>query len=1031
MSALGSPLARGEGHTDVGTALSAESLLQLLHLVKTTQENAVRSEANQRLETLARTPQGSVILLRVVEDASAPLSARLQCLVSFKSLVARHWQACLRGQWQSSGWTAAHVSLIHEALLKLLLELQEDTLTKHISHTLSLVGRPALREGMFPSLLGALSAVFSRPVSAEGVAVLLTTLQAYHMLLVGRPLAPLRETAQTFAHTLCQTSSQYREALSHSLNHPQAPRIALVVHRCLVLFRQLYGVDHADASQCLLNSLETAPGPSVVQEVYACIGESAKLYPTLRTDGRQEENALAATVGKVLKSALRVICPIPCSSVHARIFGQSLQPYLQICWDLLEAGVRTRTLRGSSFPEKALTRALMFFHEVLGAPAYREDTYDQLPSPGCAAKVAFFSEERVGCLAKWLLNSLLIMGAHDLSLWNEDPDGLLQLELSGHGDTVRIAAEVLFSTLSSRFGSTMQEHCGRLLPEAMAQQPGCELSRLLAAEAVLNGVGVYLQARGSYEAPLCSDEVLLRWCLQTTQPAWYVDENACVLRRRAATLISARSGALLRSSARNVTETAYRVATVLCGGVPCSGDGRVAASSSSSSPVERDEVVRLWGALALRDLVDSAYGVDTVLLLPADLVAPALRGICSLSLDLSSSSVHVHIINIIASVCQQLRERISPHTAVLLECVRQLWNDGDNLLRSAILRVLACLTAYHHPLPDLYPVVLPAAVGAADPSSPEALHLLEDALSLLRSAAQRCTPPLACSAEEVQLAQSQLTEELLDCVRCPLRVLSQTGLEYVKSCLKLLAQFAAASRTPACDTLPTLQLPPVDVPACPAARLFVERYLPSVCTQLCALLPELSAPPYQRALSVLGALLHTHPSASVPACATALHTVLRLSLPTDSSSAIPCGTSVLHSVALLWRAAALHTGAFLQLVGDHLALLLRVTFANSDSSRSGCKLTLAGHLIGVGLASLFPRALLVDGFGAGIPSEAQVQYLRAEAVAILNRSIYLLTVGDPSIQGSLSSSPIPPSCPVSPPIDPLARLPALPYLRAR
>jgi hypothetical protein len=41
----------------------AEELLQLLSVVQTAKDNAVRAQANQRLETLARTPQGSVALL--------------------------------------------------------------------------------------------------------------------------------------------------------------------------------------------------------------------------------------------------------------------------------------------------------------------------------------------------------------------------------------------------------------------------------------------------------------------------------------------------------------------------------------------------------------------------------------------------------------------------------------------------------------------------------------------------------------------------------------------------------------------------------------------------------------------------------------------------------------------------------------------------------------------------------------------------------------------------------------------------------
>jgi hypothetical protein len=670
---------------------------------------------------------------------------------------------------------------------------------------------------------------------------------------------------------------------------------------------------------------------------------------------------LGAAVGKVLKSALGLVCQLAGSSVHARVFGQWLQSYLQLSWDVLEAGVRTRNLRGSAFPEKALNRVLIFFHEVLGAPAYREAAYDGLPSPGHAAKGAFFGEERVACLAKWLLTSLLCLSASELTMWVEDPDELLQLELSGYGDTVRIAAEVLFSTLSSRCGAAMRQHCLQLLPDALAQRPGCGTSRMLAAEAVLNAAGVYLLVCGSHCPPLCADEALLRWCLETTQAPWYADGEARLLRRRAATLISARSTALVHSKAHSVAATAYRVATLLCGGVPCSTNGR----ASGSPPAESDEVVRLWGALALRDLVDGGFGAEAAVSMPAELVAPALRGICSLALDLSTTSVHVHSINIIASVCEQLRERISPHTPVLLECIRKLWENGDNLLRSAILRVLACLTAYHRPLADLYPVVLPAAVSAADPSSPQALYLLEDALSLLRSAAQRCTPALSCSAEEAHLAQSQLHEDLVACVRCPLRVLCDTGLEHVKPCLKLLAHFAAACRTHACDSLPTLQMPPLDPPAGAAARHLLERYLPTICRQMCALLPELSASPYQRALSTLAALLHVHPPVSVPASAPALRVVLRLSLPEGTDAPTPTGVSTLHGVALLWRAAALHTGLFLELVGEHLPLLLRVTFANCEANRSRCKLTLPGHLIGVGLASLFPGGLLAESYGSG------------------------------------------------------------------
>jgi hypothetical protein len=100
--------------------------------------------------------------------------------------VARHWNACLRGQWKLGGWTASHVSLIHEALLKLLLGLREEALAKQISHTLSLVGRPALREGMFPSLLPTLCSVLTRPATTDGVGISLTVLHTYHHLLRGR-----------------------------------------------------------------------------------------------------------------------------------------------------------------------------------------------------------------------------------------------------------------------------------------------------------------------------------------------------------------------------------------------------------------------------------------------------------------------------------------------------------------------------------------------------------------------------------------------------------------------------------------------------------------------------------------------------------------------------------------------------------------------------------------------------------------------------------------------------------------------------
>lgn len=352
----------------------------------------------------------------------------------------------------------------------------------------------------------------------------------------------------------------------------------------------------------------------------------------------------------------------------------------------------------SAMSKKLVIHAMVFFHQALGLPAFREPE----DNPGRIALNGFF-EQNAAEVGRLLLQRYLLFGSEELAQWQEDSEQFAKEELRGAWlDNPRATAEVLW-------GTVLRKQPDQLTPMIieMAQQ-------------LLNNI----------PEPMTDDHAAyLAVC-------YFVISSAHYELRGQMTFNQLLHSYLLRDAANpdpRFDPVRQRITLVICEWTS-SIDDRDAPPTYDLllDLMESDDyLISLFAALALRTCLD-LYSLDLEIFFSyIERTVSVIVNLIRVSEELVTSKETLAILTMVA---KRAGDKIQPFVGVILKGMQDLWSHykpGEaGVLKAEIIETMCALAKAVSDSTHFYDLFLPVLEFATDPNQPDFLSILPKALNL-------------------------------------------------------------------------------------------------------------------------------------------------------------------------------------------------------------------------------------------------------------------------------------------------------------
>lgn len=312
-------------------------------------------------------------------------------------------------------------------------------------------------------------------------------------------------------------------------------------------------------------------------------------------------------------------------------------------------------------------KCLVFLHEVIETPEYREEyehaADDTRHSEAVQQFHAFFSPSTVFLLCRMVMSSYMLLTPDDLITWESEPEELVLMELNSYEEKVRPTAETLLASLTRRWPEVCVPAILETLRETIALPDQSSLSSILLKDSVYNAVamaGLELQEHLNFQQLFFQ---------QFSSDLENVDPRYKIIRRRIAVVI----------------ENWFCLCSVP---LPSETMSVIFNSLLFLLRSEEDTVTRIWGAIALRNVI-LRDDIDKSAFLP--FVPSLFSSLIDLVARLSHNFIHIQILEIVSVIVKVIGVEVKHVVSPLFNMLSVLWNSPDrdlDLLRSNILRCM-------------------------------------------------------------------------------------------------------------------------------------------------------------------------------------------------------------------------------------------------------------------------------------------------------------------------------------------------------
>eukprot|EP01128_Nolandella_sp_AFSM9_P000321 TRINITY_DN10489_c0_g1_i1.p1 TRINITY_DN10489_c0_g1~~TRINITY_DN10489_c0_g1_i1.p1 ORF type:complete len:827 (+),score=153.92 TRINITY_DN10489_c0_g1_i1:273-2483(+) len=423
-----------------------------------------------------------------------------------------------------------------------------------------------------------------------------------------------------------------------------------------------------------------------------------------------------------------------CVSYNPLAFIPLLEPFVTF----LDEQMFVDRGRMEGFWEKVMVNIFAFQAAVLCNPNYSQ-SFKRL-SENRRKKVAdvnFFKEEiieegqrfimrhysipKVIEILKVLLARFLRLQPFLLEMWEDDPEGVLQEEIGdAYEQRVGPASEYLLHRLL-RFPLDSKKFHREDYTEAvlkfllstlreLAQQPNPTLEMTLLKDACLyaygTGVNSFSQLKSHDFCEVFQSDLLPEVSRSYSPP------HDKIIKRRVAHV--------LQLWVDEIDSTLEKDAIRVC--LYCLQ--------------HKDLLVRVFGAVALRDIISTVYQLRKNR--HSEFIKPAIDAIVVLTRDMTSPTTTGHILDIISVIVEAMGELARPHLDGIMDSIQQLWaasQDAQVILQrivSLLAAILKAMAGVSHQFEDRLFQVLEVCLN---PQSQ--LDLLEQGIGLWESMVQR------------------------------------------------------------------------------------------------------------------------------------------------------------------------------------------------------------------------------------------------------------------------------------------------------